>query len=203
MENTIAKNIIYYAYNRTKQHEVAKALGYSTKQLTRICKVVFNRTYKQFQRELIFSTILERIRDCNTPQSIAEEFFNGNVHQLYAYVKSFLNVPPKQISTKGGHYMTAAEIQILETKVITMLATNPIKNLTLKQLGVPRFIITNLRQKGYNIISVPGRYNIVLAGLTTSAYIDMDYPEIIPSKSVFKYYCHLIVTQPKMSQETP
>ena len=26
MENTIAKNIIYYAYNRTKQHEVAKAL---------------------------------------------------------------------------------------------------------------------------------------------------------------------------------
>lgn len=38
MENTIAKNIIYYAYNRTKQHEVAKALGYSTKQLTRICK---------------------------------------------------------------------------------------------------------------------------------------------------------------------
>ena len=41
MENTIAKNIIYYAYNRTKQHEVAKALGYSTKQLTRICKVPF------------------------------------------------------------------------------------------------------------------------------------------------------------------
>ena len=40
MENTIAKNIIYYAYNRTKQHEVAKALGYSTKQLTRICKAV-------------------------------------------------------------------------------------------------------------------------------------------------------------------
>lgn len=144
MENTIAKNIIYYAYNRTKQHEVAKALGYSTKQLTRICKAVFNRTYKQFQRELIFSTILERIRDCNTPQSIADEFFNGNVHQLYAYVKSFLNVPPKQISTKGGHYMTAAEIQILETKVITMLATNPTRNLTLKQLGVPRFIITNL-----------------------------------------------------------
>ena len=159
MENTIAKNIIYYAYNRTKQHEVAKALGYSTKQLTRMCKAVFNRTYKQFQRELIFSTILERIRDCNTPQSIADEFFNGNVHQLYAYVKSFLNVPPKQISTKEGHYMTAAEIQILETKVITMLATNPTKNLTLKQLGVPRFIITNLRQKGYNIISVPGRYN--------------------------------------------
>ena len=159
MENTIAKNIIYYAYNRTKQHEVAKALGYSTKQLTRICKIIFNRTYKQFQRELIFSTILERIRDCNTPQSIADAFFNGNVHQLYAYVKSFLNVPPKQISTKGGHYMTAAEIQILETKVITMLATNPTKNLTLKQLGVPRFIITNLRQKGYNIISVPGRYN--------------------------------------------
>ena len=55
--------------------------------------------------------------------------------------------------------MTAAEIQILETKVITMLATNPTRNLTLKQLGVPRFIITNLRQKGYNIISVPGRYN--------------------------------------------
>ena len=106
MENTIAKNIIYYAYNRTKQHEVAKALGYSTKQLTRICKAVFNRTYKQFQRELIFSTILERIRDCNTPQSIADEFFNGNVHQLYAYVKSFLNVPPKQISTKGVFSMT-------------------------------------------------------------------------------------------------
>lgn len=134
MENTIAKNIIYYAYNRTKQHEVAKALGYSTKQLTRICKIVFNRTYKQFQRELIFSTILERIRDCNTPQSIADAFFNGNVHQLYAYVKSFLNVPPKQISTKGWHYMTAAEIQILETKVITMLATNPTKNLTFKTI---------------------------------------------------------------------
>lgn len=44
---------------------------------------------------------------------------------------------------------------------------------------------------------------IVLAGLTTSAYIDMDYPEIIPSKSVFKYYCHLIVTRHKTSQETP
>ena len=48
MENTIAKNIIYYAYNRTKQHEVAKALGYSTKQLTRICKVVFNRDRFKF-----------------------------------------------------------------------------------------------------------------------------------------------------------
>lgn len=56
MENTIAKNIIYYAYNRTKQHEVAKALGYSTKQLTRICKIVFNRTYKQFQRERAYET---------------------------------------------------------------------------------------------------------------------------------------------------
>ena len=31
----------------------------------------------------------------------------------------------------------------------------------------------------------------------------MDYPEIIPSKSVFKYYCHLIVTRHKTSQETP
>lgn len=53
MENTIAKNIIYYAYNRTKQHEVAKALGYSTKQLTRICKIIFNRTYKQFRKRPI------------------------------------------------------------------------------------------------------------------------------------------------------
>lgn len=159
MERTIIKDIVDYASKRTEQHEVAKALGYSTKQLTRICKAILNCTYKQFERKLIFFTILERMRNHNSLQSIADDFFNGNIHQLYAYVKTFSSIPPKQISINGGRYMTAIEKQILETKVITMLATNPTKNLTLKQLGVPRFIISDLRKKGYNIISVPGRYN--------------------------------------------
>lgn len=159
MEGTISTKIVQYAYKKTAQHEVAKALCYSPKQLTRICKGIFNCTYKQLQRNLIFTAILEQLLAHKSPQSIADEFFNGNVPQLYAYVKTFLDTPPKQISTKGGHYMTATEKQILETKVITMLATNPNKNLTLKQLGVPRSIIRDLRHKGYNIISVPGRYN--------------------------------------------
>lgn len=158
MKRTIAKDIVDFASKRTEQQEVAKALGYSAKQLTRICKNIFNCTYKQFQRRLIFFNIYERIRNHSSLQSIADEFFNGNIHQLYAYVKTFSNITPKQITSKGGCYMTAAEKQILETKVITMLATNPTKNLTLKQLGVPRSIITDLRNKGYNIISVPGRF---------------------------------------------
>ena len=159
MKRTITKDIIDYASKRAKQQEVAKALGYSTKQLNRICQKIFNCRYKEIQQKILFGIILERIRNCKSPQSIANEFFNGNVHQLYAYVKKFSKFPPKQISIKGGRYMTAAEKQILETKVITMLATNPTKNLTLKQLGVPRFIIYELRKKGFNIISVPGRYN--------------------------------------------
>lgn len=160
MERTISKKIVHYASNRFEQHKAAEMLGYSPKQLTRICKNIFNQTYKQLQQKIIYSAILEQLCDKKTPLSIAEHFFNGNIHQLYAYTKSFSNTPLKKISIKGGaHYMTAAEKQILETKVITMLATNPTQNLTLKQLGVPRFIIADLRKKGYNIISVPGRYN--------------------------------------------
>lgn len=159
MERTITKEITNYASQRTEQQKVAKALGYSPKQLTRICQKKFNCTYKQLQQKLICGNILEQIRNHSSLKSIADAFFNGNVSQLYAYIKVFSNTPPKQIMFKGGCNMTEAEKQILETKVITMLATNPTQNLTLKQLGVPRFIISDLRKKGFNIISVPGRYN--------------------------------------------
>ena len=159
MEETITKTIVNYASKRMQHKEVAIAIHRSPKSLTRLCKKKFSCTYTQLRSRLTFSTILERLRDGTTTQDIANEIFDGNIHQLYSFVKNFSNIPPKQISIKGGRNMTAVEQQILETKVITMLAINPTKNLTLKQLGVPRFIIAELRKKGYNIISVPGRYN--------------------------------------------
>lgn len=158
MENMTTR-IVEYAYNRTKQSDVAKALSYSERQLRRICNTTFNHTYKDLRQFLTCSTILEKKRNGNSSREIANEFFNGDIPQLYAYIKHSINTPLEQISFEGGNNMTTAHQQILEGKAISMLASNPTKNLTLRQLGVPRSIIISLREKGFPIISVPGRYN--------------------------------------------
>ena len=160
MKDIIIQKIVECATNRIKKNEVAKELNYSSKQLTRFCKTLFNRTYKKLEQFLVCSKILQLKYNGNSHQAIADELFNGDTPQLSAYIKKhFINIPLEQISFEGGNNMTTAQQQILEGKVISMLATNPTKNLTLKQLGVPRSIIVSLREKGFPIISVPGRYN--------------------------------------------
>lgn len=157
--NEIYAHIVGNAQNNKKLSLTAKELNYSPKQINRYCKSKFNRTYKELQFLLISASILRNIMNKQDMKTIANLLFDGNVSQLYAYVNKFSDTPPcKIILTEGGHRMTQWQKKIFEAQVITKLATST-TNLTLKQLGVPRCIIQSLRLAGYDIISVPGRYN--------------------------------------------
>lgn len=154
----IEKDILEYAKKNEYEKHTAKMLNYSSKQLGRLCRKYFNHTYKELQYLMVFAGILEMRMKGDSNQMIAEHFFTGDVSRLYAYVKRFSDIPLRKIRIKGGHRMSNAQKQIMEAQVITSLV-NSGKNITLKQLGVPRCIILSLRQKNYDIISVPGRYN--------------------------------------------
>lgn len=155
----IEKHILECAKNNEYEKNAAKMINYSSKQLGRICIKKFNHTYKELQYLMVFAGILEMRMKDDSNQMIAESFFNGDVSRLYAYVKRFSDIPLRKIRINGGHRMTSSQKQIMEAQVITSLVNNSGKNITLKQLGVPRCIIVSLRQKNYDIISVPGRYN--------------------------------------------
>lgn len=159
----IEKDILEYVKNNENRKNAAKMLNYSSKQLGRICKKHFNHTYKELQYLMVLAGILEMLMNDVSNQMIAERFFNGDISQLYTYVKKFSYIHLRKIRIKGGHRMTNAQKQIMEAQVITSLVNNSGMNITLKQLGVPRCIIVSLRQKNYDIISVPGRnggYNL-------------------------------------------
>jgi hypothetical protein len=155
----IEKDILECAKKNICQKDAAKMLNYSSKQLGRICRNCFNHAYKELQYLMVFTGILKKLMNDETTQMIADHFFSGDVPQLYAYVNRFSDKPLKKIRIEGGHRMTKAQKQIMEAQVITSLVNNSGKNITLKQLGVPRCIIVSLRQKKFDIISVPGRYN--------------------------------------------
>lgn len=92
-------------------------------------------------------------------KTIANLLFDGNVSQLYAYNNRFSDIPPcKIIMIEGGHRITQWQKIVFEAQFITKLATST-TNLTLRQLDVLRCIIQSLRLAGYDIISVPVRYN--------------------------------------------
>lgn len=155
----IEKNIVMYAKENRKLKELANCLGYSERNTRRICMKIFKRSFKSLQGFLVYSRIIEMHLNGYSNSDIANVLFGGNKYQLFAYVKKISGMTLRKIKT-GGHRMTKEELQILEAKVITKLACLPEgENITLKKLGVPRCIISNLREKGYEIISVPGRYN--------------------------------------------
>lgn len=153
------KIILDYAKMNMQREEVAQLMNCSSKKVGRICKEKFNHTYKELQFLMILAGIYEMRMKNVSSQEIADKYFHGNKQQLYAYVGRFSEVPLKRIKIEGGHRMTQEQKLILEAQVITKLVNSQGKNITLKQLGVPRCIIESLRRKGYDIISVPGRYN--------------------------------------------
>jgi len=156
----IEKKILECAQeNRTREY-AASMLGYCSRHLGRVCIKYFNLPYKKLQFLLVSAEILKmRIND-ESNQAIADKFFDGNIQQLYAYVKRFSDIPLKKIIIEGGRRMTNAQKKMMEAQVITKLVnSNQGENVTLKQLGVPQGIIISLREQGIDIISVPGRYN--------------------------------------------
>ena len=155
----IEMQIIEYAKKNMQREEVALALNCTARHVGRICNEKFNHSYKDLQFLMVLAGIYEMRMKEATSQEIANKYFNGNVQQLSAYVSRFSETSLMKIKIEGGHRMTQAQKQILEAQVITKLVNSQGKNLTLKQLGVPRCIIESLRQKKYDIISVPGRYN--------------------------------------------
>lgn len=155
----IEKMILVYATNNSKLSDLSKDINYSTKQVCRLCKKHFNHTYKELQFLMITAEILKLKLAGKNAQFIADVYFNGDISQLYQYITRFSDVPLKKIII-GGHRMTNNQKKIMEAQVITMLVNNSTgKNISLKKLNVPRCIIISLRAQGYDIISVPGRYN--------------------------------------------
>lgn len=156
----IEKIILESVKKNKSLKELALETHYSIKQISRICKCKFNHTYKELQLHQMAAQILGLADEKMGSQMIADKFFHGNVSQLYKYVNRFSNVPLKKIKIIGGRRMNKNKKMILEAQVISTLVSNiEGGNLTLNQLGVPKCIIVSLRQKGYDIISVPGRYN--------------------------------------------
>lgn len=142
------------------EKEAAKIIGYSSKQLGRKCKEIFKHTYTELRQLMVYAEILKRCMNGDSNQLIANCLFDGDTSNLYAFVRDFSDIPLKKIVIEGGRRMTPAMKQIYEAQVINLLTSSPEgKNMTLKELGVPRCVIESLRKKGFDIISVPGRYN--------------------------------------------
>lgn len=151
--------ILECAKKNMQREEVAQKMNCTSRHVGRICREKFNHTYKELQFLVILAGIYEMKSQNASNREIANTYFHGNTQQLSAYVSRFSEIPLGEMQIKGGRFMTQEQVRILEAQVITRLANSAGKNITLKQLGVPRCIIVGLRQKNFDIISVPGRYN--------------------------------------------
>lgn len=161
--NNVLLEIVNLARANKKLEEVAKEVNYSTKQVTRLCEKAFKQRYTMLRKVMVFSEIIEMILLQNkTQEKVAEELSFSDVVQLRHFVKSFNNQSLTQIKREGAVRMNKPQIMALESQTISRLF-NTQNNLTIKQLDVPYSIISGLRKKGFDIISVPGRnggYNL-------------------------------------------
>lgn len=158
MDNGVIKEIIECAKMNRKKLFLAGTIYYSTKTTSRYCKKYFNRNYVELRNFMVEASIYELLLLGYNTKQIADELFEGDSSNLCKYVKTFSDVPLKQIIIEGGHKMTNAQKQVLEAQVL-MVLTHSTKNVTRKQLNVPYSVIKSLRDKNFDIISVPGRYN--------------------------------------------
>ena len=155
----IESQILECARNKLDRAEVTELINYSERQLDRICNEKFGCSYKKLQDLMVFAEILKMHTNGCSSQMISDRYFYGDTPNLYTYIGRFSDIPLKKIEIEGGRRMTKAKKQMMEAQVITLLVNSEGKNITLKQLGVPRSIIASLRKKNFEIISVPGRYN--------------------------------------------
>ncbi len=146
----IANKIIKAAENKKQLKELSEDLKYSNRQTQRITKKIFNMKYKRLQRFLLISEILDLKKANKIDKEIADMHFKGDVSNYYHFKRKFKKEMASDI-----------EILKMEIKVLKKLSksrdTN--KNITLKNLGATREVIISLRDSGFHIISVPGRYN--------------------------------------------
>ena len=150
-------DFIRYAASNKSLEEMAKAWHYSSRHLSRLCYGLFGISYKVLQENLRVAGISYMHNNGSSYSQIAECFFNGNQPQLHKYKKD--HTPSNLIKQirKRGIGMKHPEQTYEDLRVLGLLAHSE-SNLTLKQLGTDRNVIIRLREQGYPIVSVPGRY---------------------------------------------
>lgn len=150
-------DFIEYAASNKSLEEMAKAWHYSSRHLSRLCYGFFGVSYKLLQETLMVAEISHMHSSGSSYSQIAEGFFNGNQPQLHKYKKD--HTPSNLIMKirKRGIGMKYPEQTYEDLRVLGLLAHSK-SNLTLKQLGTDRDVIIRLREQGYPIVSVPGRY---------------------------------------------
>lgn len=151
-------DFIRYAASNKSLEEMAKAWHYSSRHLSRLCYGLFGISYKVLQENLRVAGISYMHNNGLSYSKIAECFFNGNQPQLHKYKKDHT---PSSLLTrikKRGVKMKQTEQTCEEFRVLHLLAQAK-ANMTLKQLGTDREVIIRLREQGYPIVSVPGRYH--------------------------------------------
>ena len=159
-ERSIKKQILESASKRKNLKSLAKDANYSITNIKRSGKKYFGVSYKDLRSLLVYSEIIKMVIDEKSNKEIADTFFDGNVNQLYAYVRKFSDVPLGKIREGGVRMDNEKAVQ--KAHVLNALV-NSTTNLTIKQLGVPRGVISEMREAGHNIVSVPGKrggYNL-------------------------------------------
>ena len=156
------EKILLYAESKDKSvGDLVGELHYSERHLRRLNKKHFGRSWKALRQYMIMASIISDYlyNDCTNKQLVIKYDYTESA--LCKAVKNFFGKSLQTIKKEykeGGREMTEAEKHILKAKVIAKLS-NAKGNLTLSQLEVPRCIIVELRRDGFEIVSVPGRYN--------------------------------------------
>lgn len=156
------KNIIIAsAKNNESKDKLKDRICDSHSQTYRVCKKIFSCNYRKLKNIIKVANILIDCIGGVSGKELANKYFNGDLSKLYKKVKEFSDGYTlrqiREIYNKGGRCIMV-DSKIMKAKVISTLADAD-GNVTLKQLGVPRSIIVELREDGFQIISVPGRYN--------------------------------------------
>ena len=158
MDMINSTDFIRYAASNKSLKEMANAYHYSSRQLSRLCYHLVGTSYKMLQETIRIAVISHMHNSGSSYSQIAERFFNGNQPQLHKYKKEhtpsnlIIQIRKREIGMKHP------EQTYEDLRVLGLLAHSE-SNLTLKQLGTDRNVIIRLREQGYPIVSVPGRYH--------------------------------------------
>lgn len=153
------QQIIYGAVNNKKACDIARKNIYcSDSSFRKHCRSEIGISYKRLTVYFRVSRIYGMYLAGCEYQKIADLLFDGDCSKFGHYIKNHHIISLSQFKNGGKDIMEKMKIAIDKATVLKKLSVAT-DNLTLQEIGVSRKIIALLREEGFNIVSVPGRYN--------------------------------------------